>query len=112
MPTKTLRPSAQAFRNSGWLPKSKAAYDGYMKKMHHRTQTGVYRTADALLPAVREFKHFIETEPTVYGEFIRMFDDVDQSDVGFLHRLGRSMKTDLFIFSPTRPKTITNSLTC
>ncbi|KAE9395193.1 hypothetical protein BT96DRAFT_923016 [Gymnopus androsaceus JB14] len=83
MPTKTLRPSAQAFRNSGWLPKSKAAYDGYMKKMHHRTQTGVYRTADALLPAVREFKHFIETEPTSdphtpkdYHQLINMLNEI------------------------------------
>ncbi|KAF9073985.1 Phophatidylserine decarboxylase-domain-containing protein [Rhodocollybia butyracea] len=80
MAPKTLRPSAAAFRNAGWLPKSKQAYDSYMERIHRRTQSGVYRTADALLHPVRQFKVFIESDPTVYGEFIRMFDNVDQSD--------------------------------
>ncbi|THV00224.1 hypothetical protein K435DRAFT_751390 [Dendrothele bispora CBS 962.96] len=76
MSVKTLRPSPEAFRNAGWLPKSKDAYDKYMSNLCTRIRSGVYNTADALLPPVQEFKNFIESEPTVYGEFIRMFDDL------------------------------------
>ncbi|THV00222.1 hypothetical protein K435DRAFT_854953 [Dendrothele bispora CBS 962.96] len=79
MPVKTLRPSPQAFRNAGWLPKSQDVYEKYMAKLCNKIQTSVYGTADALLPPVQEFKTFIESEPTVYGEFIRMFDDVTES---------------------------------
>jgi len=79
MSTKTLRPSPQSFRNAGWLPKSKDAYDQYMKNLSDRISSGVYRSADALLPPVRAFKNFIENDPTVYGEFIRMFDNVTES---------------------------------
>lgn len=39
-------------------------------------QRKLIRDGDAaLLQPVQEFKNFIESEPTVYGEFIRMFED-------------------------------------
>ncbi|KAF5377126.1 hypothetical protein D9757_008804 [Collybiopsis confluens] len=71
------RPSADAFRKAGWLPKNKAVYDAYLKKLHRRAQLGI---DGALLPPVQAFKDFVEREPTIYGEFIRMFDDVDTSE--------------------------------
>jgi len=91
MPT-TLRASPQSFRDAGWLPKSKAAYDLYMKNLSNKIQSGIYNTEANLLPPVREFKNFIESEPTVYGEFIRMFDKVTESvcDIPFVETLSFS----------------------
>ena len=69
-----LRPSAASFRASGWLPASQAHFDKYIK---HITIT--FRTPTPLLPAIQEFKDFIETDPTVYTEFIRMFEGATES---------------------------------
>ncbi|KAF5384011.1 hypothetical protein D9757_006922 [Collybiopsis confluens] len=71
-----VRPPAESFRKAGWLPKSKAAYDAFMKQLHQRATSG----SGTLLPSVQEFKDFVENDPTIYGEFLRMFDDVDTSN--------------------------------
>ncbi|THU80422.1 phosphatidylserine decarboxylase-like protein [Dendrothele bispora CBS 962.96] len=98
MSAKTLRPSPQAFRNAGWLPKSQAAYDKYMGDLCHRIQRTVYSTADAFLPPVQEFKNFIEREPTVYGEFTRMFDKVTESPQNYEELL--KMLNEIFREAP------------
>ncbi|KAJ3865467.1 phosphatidylserine decarboxylase-domain-containing protein [Lentinula novae-zelandiae] len=70
------------FRNPGWLPKSQEIYHRYVTRLYRKSQNrfDLGKADDkVLLPPVREFKNFIETEPTVYGEFIRMFDGVDTS---------------------------------
>jgi hypothetical protein len=77
--TGILRPSHRSFQRSGWLPKSQDAYDRYMKKLHSKVHSDIYMNVDALLPAVKEFKDFVESDPTVYGEFIRMFDSVTEA---------------------------------
>ena len=75
--SQTLRPSRESFQNSGWLPKSQEAFHDYMHKLSKKVQNKRQLILDggaALLPEVQEFKNFIESEPTVYGEFIRMFE--------------------------------------
>lgn len=75
--SRTLRPSRKSFQNSGWLPKSQEAFHDYMDKLSNKVekQRKLIRNGDAaLLAPVQEFKNFIESEPTVYGEFIRMFE--------------------------------------
>ncbi|KAI0881813.1 Phophatidylserine decarboxylase-domain-containing protein [Annulohypoxylon maeteangense] len=81
--SRTLRPSRESFQNSGWLPKSEKAFHDYMNKLSKKIekQRKLIRAGDAaLLPSVQKFKDFIESEPTVYGEFIRMFEDADDTD--------------------------------
>ena len=89
----TLRPSVDAFRRAGWLPVSQQAYDTWMEKMNTEISDDVKRmpgpgehgTAERALPGpqllqpVQEFKDFIETNPVVYLEFIRMFDGMTES---------------------------------
>ncbi|KIJ46555.1 hypothetical protein M422DRAFT_249703, partial [Sphaerobolus stellatus SS14] len=77
--TKTLRPSAHSFRKSGWLPASREHYDRYMKSLSHKARSPVYTAETPLLPPIQDFKTFIETNPTVYTEFIRMFEGVTES---------------------------------
>lgn len=75
--SRTLRPSRESFQNSGWLPKSQEAFHDYIDKLSKKVEKRrkLFRGGDAaLLPPVQEFKNFIESEPTVYGEFIRMFE--------------------------------------
>ncbi|KAF9264631.1 hypothetical protein L218DRAFT_998583 [Marasmius fiardii PR-910] len=78
---KILRPSARSFRDSGWLPKSKAHYEKYVAKLHQTILTSpTYTSTESqLLPPVQEFKDFIESNPTVYLEFNRMFDDIPET---------------------------------
>ena len=77
-PSRTLRPSRKSFQNAGWLPQSEEAFRDFMhdlsKRVKNRRQL-IRDGDDELLPAVQEFKDFIESEPTVYGEFIRMFEE-------------------------------------
>ncbi|KAK7755464.1 hypothetical protein SLS62_002393 [Diatrype stigma] len=81
--SRTLRPSRKSFQNSGWLPKSQEAFHDYMDKLSKKVekQRKLIRDGDAaLLQPVQEFKNFIESEPTVYGEFIRMFEVASKDD--------------------------------
>ena len=76
-PSRTLRPSRESFQNAGWLPKSQEAFHNYMDKLSKKVEKRrklIRDGDDALLQPVQEFKNFIEREPTVYGEFIRMFE--------------------------------------
>ncbi|GJJ10024.1 hypothetical protein Clacol_004250, partial [Clathrus columnatus] len=71
--SKVLRPSAHAFRKAGWLAADQATYNKYIDYL----LSGIKKRRDAqdsLLPAVQEFKNFIETDPVVFTDFIRMFD--------------------------------------
>lgn len=60
-----------------------------MKRIHENIHKKLeyYSLEDYLLPPVREFKNFIENEPTVYGEFIRMFEELEVSIVRLLRCL-------------------------
>ncbi|KAL0575468.1 hypothetical protein V5O48_006503 [Marasmius crinis-equi] len=78
---KTLRPGAQSFRNSGWLPKSKEAFDKFLLDLTKTILTPIYsRGIPTLLPPVQEFKDFIENDPTVFLEFNRMFDKIPNTE--------------------------------
>lgn len=80
---KTLRPSPEAFRRFGWHPASQKVYDDFMNDLASQIHT-VYKSTEArLLPAIQEFKDFIDSQPTVYQEFVRMFEGVTES-VGLL----------------------------
>jgi hypothetical protein len=88
-------PSPEAFRDSGWLPASPEVHRQWLRdlkkkvdpktrqlKDHHHIRSS-YTAADqkaaiqpVLLPAVEEFRKFIEGDPTVYTEFIRMFQGI------------------------------------
>ena len=53
-----------------------------MNKIFNRAQNKIGKAdEEALLPPVQVFKNFIENEPNVYGEFIRMFENVDTTEV-------------------------------
>lgn len=76
-PSRTFRPSRKSFQRAGWLPESEEAFLDFMHDLSKRAknrQQLIRDGDDELLPAVQEFKDFIESEPTVYGEFIRMFE--------------------------------------
>jgi len=94
----TLRPSAKAFKNAGWLPASKAVYDKWMKDLTDRIRAPGYRAETALLPPVQAFKEFIETVPTVYEEFIRMFEGVTEAPTD--HNELLDMINDIFRKAP------------
>lgn len=85
---KTLRPSAKAFKNAGWLPVSKAVYDEWMRELTSRIRDPRYRAETALLPPVQAFKEFIETVPTVYEEFVRMFEGITEAVRVFCNLFG------------------------
>lgn len=75
----TLRPSAESFRKAGWLPASDAVFQDFMKDLTDRTCNSTYSTQVDLLPCIKDFKSFIETNPTVYQEFVRMFEGMKES---------------------------------
>ncbi|KAF5340113.1 hypothetical protein D9758_013137 [Tetrapyrgos nigripes] len=78
---KTLRPGAQSFRNSGWLPRSKEAFDKFLLDLIKTIELPIYTTdSPTLLPPVQEFKDFIENDPTVFLEFNRMFDNIPDTE--------------------------------
>jgi phosphatidylserine decarboxylase len=89
MSRKSLRPSAKHFRRAGWLPLTQKAYDEWMDKMNRKILPlarrmpgpGDIRRVEGieLLQPVQEFKDFIETNPEVYTDFIRMFDGMTES---------------------------------
>ncbi|KAK1231464.1 hypothetical protein PQX77_005417 [Marasmius sp. AFHP31] len=97
--TKTLRPSAQSFRDSGWLPKSKAAFDKFILDLTKRILSPIYtRGAPELLPPVQEFQNFIESDPTVFLEFNRMFDKIPSTEhpnnyLDLVHMLNEIFRT-------------------
>lgn len=93
----TALPSIDAFRHAGWLPDSSHVHKKWLNDLrrevaskiqelevyHHATrssaradQNPVIIPRPELLPAVQEFKDFIEGDPNVYTEFIRMFEGV------------------------------------
>ncbi|KAF8579972.1 hypothetical protein K439DRAFT_1394149 [Ramaria rubella] len=74
-----LRPSAESFRKSGWLPASKADFNKYFESLKRTILHPVYSSQNPLLPPVQAFKDFIEIDPTVYLEFIRMFEGATDS---------------------------------
>ena len=86
----TLRPSAEAFRKAGWLPASSEVYNEFMKDLTERTCNATYSSQVALLPPLKDFKIFIETNATVYQEFIRMFEAITESVRVFCSRLLQS----------------------
>ncbi|KAJ8074923.1 hypothetical protein PM082_019250 [Marasmius tenuissimus] len=80
---KTLRPGAQSFRDAGWLPKSKEVFDKFIVEVTKNfPKNAPMSTEDGtpLLAPVQAFKDFIESEPTVFLEFNRMFDDIPDTE--------------------------------
>lgn len=75
---KTLRPSAATFRKFGWLPANNVVFLDFMKDLVARTCNKTYSTQVELLPAIKDFKKFIEDDPTVFQEFVRMFEGLDE----------------------------------
>jgi len=98
MPIKTLRPSAEAFRRAGWLPASNKVYKEWMDDLTKRIRHMPLNAAEALLPPVLEFKNFIETDATVYQEFIRMFEGVTEAPTNHVELL--YMINDIFRKAP------------
>lgn len=92
----TILPSADAFRRAGWLHASPQEHKNWLNrkkeevrgkasalKAYHRavkvcatTDEGAEISSPDLLPSVKEFADYIKSDPTVYIEFNRMFDDV------------------------------------
>jgi hypothetical protein len=90
----TKLPSAEAFRRAGWLPLSPQVHKAWLGDLHRKVDSKAkaleaydYATklpaagsppdnipCHELIPAVQEFKDFIESDPTIYSEFIRMFE--------------------------------------
>jgi phosphatidylserine decarboxylase len=92
----TIRPSVAAFQRFGWLPASKEVYDEFMTDLSTRACN---RTFDAtLLPSIQNFKEFIENDATVYQEFVRMFEGVDESPKNYIELL--NMFDDIFRKAP------------
>ena len=58
-------------RPGGWFPADTRVHKEWLKKQADH----VDNNPKELIPVLREFKDFIESEPTVYGEFIRMFEE-------------------------------------
>ncbi|KZP26285.1 hypothetical protein FIBSPDRAFT_949465 [Athelia psychrophila] len=96
MPT-TIRPSVAAFRQFGWLPANKEVYEEFMGDLTKRVR---YHGADQveLLPPIKDFKEFIETNATVYGEFVRMFQGITESPTNHTELL--YMFNDIFRKAP------------
>ncbi|GJJ10046.1 hypothetical protein Clacol_004272 [Clathrus columnatus] len=73
--SKVLPPSADAFRKAGWIAAVQATYTRYILVNHLLSEIKKHRDVqDGLIPVVQEFKNFIETDPVVFTDFIRMFD--------------------------------------
>jgi hypothetical protein len=78
---RSLRPGAASFREAGWLPRSKEAADKFFAELKSKTRGGLYSADQVeLLPSVQAFKDFIEKNPTVYLEFIRMFENIPETE--------------------------------
>jgi len=78
---RSLRPGAESFRRAGWLPKSQEAADKFFADLKSKTRGGFYSNDQVqLLHPVQEFKNFIENNPTVYCEFIRMFENIPEKE--------------------------------
>ena len=77
------RPSAQAFRNAGWIPASNRVYREWMADLCKKVIVPISAAAPTLIPSVQDFKDFIETDATVYTEFIRMFEGATESASAF-----------------------------
>lgn len=80
MPVKTLRPSFDAFKRAGWYPASTEIYKAYMQHLDKQTHGSMKLGDDGLLPSVRNFKNFVDDTPTVYQEFVRMFQGIAKSE--------------------------------
>jgi phosphatidylserine decarboxylase len=96
--SKTLRPSAEAFRKAGWLPASDEVYKEFMKDLTARTCNQTYATQVELLQPIKDFKALIENDATVYQEFIRMFEGVDESPTNYSELC--NMFNDIFRKAP------------
>jgi len=86
----TYRPSLEAFRRAGWLPVNQEAYDTWMHDLSTKISNAARSRggeARGLLQPVQDLKTFIETNPTVYQEFLRMFDGVTESVRVYYSRL-------------------------
>jgi len=100
----TYRPPLEAFRRAGWLPVSQEAYDTWMTdlsiKISHAARSRGGK-ATGLLQPIQDLKTFIETNPTVYQEFLRMFDGVTESVCIYYSRSLCRASLILMIIQPT-----------
>ncbi|KAK7051342.1 hypothetical protein VNI00_004842 [Paramarasmius palmivorus] len=78
----TLRPSAEHFRRAGWLPVSQQPYDQYIDGMRRKIIPLATAGGEPdLLVSVKAFKDFIESDATVYLEFVRMFEGISTQEI-------------------------------
>jgi hypothetical protein len=70
--TLIVRPTRDAFLNAGWLPKDKTVLREYIQKL---IDDGKKFRLENLGDDIDRFKCAIESDPTIYGDFLRMFDD-------------------------------------
>lgn len=73
-----VRPSAASFRRAGWIAANKKSLLGYINSLL-TTFTRHRDAGEELLPPVREFKEFIEKDPVVFTDFVRMFERATES---------------------------------
>ncbi|KAL0058214.1 hypothetical protein AAF712_015130 [Marasmius tenuissimus] len=95
--SQTLLPSAQSFKDSGWMPQSKDVYDQFIRDLTDKISSKLYDGPEGrlatpgggyslhpnrppLLPRVQEFLDFIENDPTVFAEFHRMFEHIRENE--------------------------------
>ncbi|KAJ6602679.1 phosphatidylserine decarboxylase-domain-containing protein [Mycena vulgaris] len=94
----TLRPSVEDFRKAGWLPATNEIYNEWMKDLTDRIAPHGIAYHVRLLPPIQEFKEFIETNPTVYQEFVRMFEGITEPPTDYTGLL--NMFNDIFRRAP------------
>jgi len=85
--SKTLRPLPEHFRKAGWHHASNKVYKEWMKEMSVKAHRAMKSDDVTLLPPIQDFKDFIETNPTVYEEFIRMFEGMTEPPTDHIEML-------------------------
>jgi phosphatidylserine decarboxylase len=68
-----------AFQRGGWAPRNHQVIDDWVKGMRKHRLFSIPGQADddSLIPAVKEFKEFIESDPDIFRGFTKMFEEQD-----------------------------------
>lgn len=92
------RPSADAFQKAGWIAVSEKVLLEYLEKLASRARSR--RGGDeTLLSSVQAFKEFIEHDPVVFTDFIRMFENAVEPPKDYMELV--YMLDGVFRESPT-----------
>jgi len=96
--SKTLRPLPEHFRKAGWHYANSKVYKEWMQERSVKARRAMESRDVTLLPPIQDFKDFIETNPTVYEEFIRMFEGATEPPTNHIELL--YMFNDIFREAP------------